>query len=200
MISRASLLFQRLAPPQPYAGAGTVRGWAQLLGVSVASVGAYRTGDRSPNNATRQRIREETEKLGAVIPEEAWDERPSPEELAPPPRPPRSERPPRPATSDDPAELGGRLRQLIEDLYTELEDPEAGPKTFGERAQAVDRLASAADKLSRITGVRLTERQILASPLWKDLLERIVTALEPWPDAMRAVAKATEPGTKDPKA
>ena len=185
MRSRGSIAFAKCT--------GTSRDWAQRLGLSVQSVGAYRTGDRSPSNETRQKI-EDMGGPAAIL----WDE-PAPLGLPRAPRPKREA--PTEATPDDTAAVAAALLGHIQGLQAELDDPEATSELeLPQRIRCADQLAAAADKLSRITGVRLTERMILASPLWAELLEKIVAALDPWPDAQRAVATAITPATKDPKA
>ena len=161
--------------------------------MSVQSVGAYRTGDRRPSNAIMQKI----EDMGG--PPIAWWDEPVTRET---PRPVgAAEPPPETATPDDTANEAGRLLGHIRTLQAALADPEqTADMDLPQKIRAMDQLAGAIGKLGSVTGVKLTERAILASPLWQQLEERIMVALEPWPDALRAVAAALTPAVKDPKA
>ena len=202
MISLASVTFAGLP--------GSLRDWSNWLGVSVQSISAYRTGDRSPNSAMRMKLREEVKaRYDVEIPEDSWDRRVTPEEAAMmtqraiPPRPqaaPPGSPAPR-ATPDDVAEVTADLLRHIRELSLELKDPVSTQGyDLSQRIAMGDKLAGMIDRLGKLTGVRLTERQILASPIFHELLERIMLALAPWPDAIRAAAKALEPVEKDPKA
>lgn len=62
----------------------------------------------------------------------------------------------------------------------------------GERIRHLERLTSMMVDLSRMRGVLMSERQILASPHWLTVEAHIVKALEAWPDAIRAVADALD--------
>lgn len=190
---------------------GSLREWAGWLTVSVQAVSTWRTGDRTPNAAARMKIADVAkERYGAEIGEELWDQRITEEiaqelkQAAIPPRPAGSGAPPGPlreATPEDTAQLTAQLLAHIRDLQTELSDPASvAGYNLQERIAMGDKLAGAVDRLGKLTGVKLSERQILASPIFHDLLERIMAALAEWPDAMRAVGKALQPVEKDPKA
>jgi hypothetical protein len=200
MISRGSVAFAKLG--------GKLREWHMWLGqegASIPQVQAWRNGDRPPNSAMRQKIADVArERFGVELGEELWDERVPASELqaADAPRPPREPRNgPAPApTADDTAQISAQLLANIRDLQARLTDPNEPPLSVEKEAALMGQLTASAERLGRFTGVKLTERQILASPLWGLLLERIMIALEPWPDAMRAVSKALEASEKDPKA
>lgn len=211
MISRASVIFAA-APCRT----ATAREWGLWLSTAQSNVSAWRYGDRTPNAAARQAIRDVASKrFGVEIIEDWWDERPTEEQLSALSAAPAAKligttqggaqvygtpaRPVAPATADDTAVEGGRLLQHIRSLQDEL-TTQGGAYDLSQRISMADKLAASIDRLGRLTGIRLTERQILASPLWLELQERIMKALESYPDAMRAVAEALAPVNKDPKA
>lgn len=198
MISRGSQAFASLG--------GKLREWHMWLGqegAALSTVQAWRDGDRSPNSAMRMRIRDVAkERFGVELPDEAWDERVPAAELqaaVPPPREVRNVAQAVPG-ADDTATIAAQLLASIRDLQARMHDPNEPPLGIEKEASLMQQLTASAERLGRFTGVKLTERQILGSPLWGLLLERIMGALEPWPDAMRAVSKALEASEKDPKA
>lgn len=165
--------------------AGGVVAKAERFGVSKSTVGNWQTGASKPDGAKRERIFE----AGGPEPD-SWDE-----VFAPPAAPVQlpDDSPLREPTADDTASIAAGLLRYLQGLQRELETPgSTGDMTLPERVRMADQLAAAVDKLGKHTGVRLTTRQILASPLWGEVTELVVSALEPYPDAMHAVIKTLE--------
>lgn len=185
MRSRWSVAFSKMS--------GSLRDWSDRTGHSVQSISAWRCGDRRPNDAVLQKI----EDMGG--PPKDWIDEP----IAPPGirQLTKASPPPAEATSDDTASEAAKLLGHIRDLEGALRDPEQiGEMDLPQRIRCTTQLAQTIVSLGAITGIKLTERMILSSPLWGALLERILAALTPWPDALRAVAKTLEASEKDPKA
>lgn len=164
--------------------AGGVVEKARRWGVSKSLISNWQRGESKPNGEQRDRIFE----AGGPDPD-SWDEpyvRPQDAGgvLASPPlvEP----------TAEDTASVAAGLLVEIRKLQRELAAGGSEGMTIDQRVRMVDQLAGAADKLGKHTGVKLTTRQILASPLWAEVRELLVEALEEYPDAMRKVADALD--------
>jgi hypothetical protein len=163
---------------------GGVLAKAERFKVSKSSISNWQRGEGAPPDPVRERIFE----AGGPEPG-AWDEvwaPPAAETQLP-------EDEPAEATAEDTARVAVGLLVEIRKLQRELASPGAtADMTIDQRVRMVDALASAADKLGKHTGIKLTTRQILASPLWAEVLSAVTLALEPYPDAMRAVADSLD--------
>lgn len=149
-------------------------------GASKSSVSAWRRGDTPPSNAMKERIFE----LGGPDPD-AWDE---PCDVAPNlALAPLGQL--TPATSDDTATEAALLLADIRSLRQGLGSSDLD---VAQRGRLLANLAAMVDKLGHHTGVKLTTRQILDSPHFIVVADRIIEALEPWPEAMRACADAID--------
>jgi transcriptional regulator with XRE-family HTH domain len=176
MRSRGSVEFARMP--------GGVLAKAERYGVGKSTISNWQRGESTPDGAKRERIFE----AGGPDPS-AWDE-----VWAPPAgdtQLPEDE--PTEATAEDTAGVAAGLLVEIRKLQRELAAPGAtADMSIAERVRMVDALAGAADKLGKHTGIKLTTRQILASPLWGEVMTALTQALKPWPDAMRAVADSLD--------
>jgi hypothetical protein len=63
---------------------------------------------------------------------------------------------------------------------------------LGQRTRITASLFAMVDKLGHHTGIKLTERQILDSPITIRIVDRMLEALKPWPEAERAAADAID--------
>jgi hypothetical protein len=157
---------------------------ARRWGVSPQLISKWQRGESLPHDLHRERISD-----GGGPEPEAWDE---PFEVPPPPPPEDDGEQLAAPTAEDTAGVAAGLLAEIRKLQRELAAGGAAGLTIDQRVRLVDSLAGAADKLGKHTGVKLTTRQILASPLWAEVRDAIVSSLEPWPEAMRAVADSLE--------
>jgi hypothetical protein len=158
--------------------------WAARLGKSVSTIRAYTYGERVPPEAERVSIHAD------------WNG-PAPElwlELVTEPSAPRTQRElpePEAATPEAAEGEAAKLLQNIRGLQDEIAGAGAD-MDLQARVRMVDHLASAVAKLGQLTGTRVTERAILASPHFAEIESTMIEALTPWPDAMRAVSAALE--------
>lgn len=171
-----------------FAAAATAKEQQRLLGYARSTIDSYRRGDRTPRKPSREAI-------AAVWPQcepGSWDEpAPLPHVHAPRPPVPDDEIP----TLQDMSHQAARMAAtLLRDLEA---DSAEVPSDLAHRTRQLDVLAGALVKLHRVAGGDLTERQILESRAWGQVLDTITAALEPWPDAMRAAAAALESLTHD---
>lgn len=177
MRSRGSVEFSRMA--------GGVVAKAQRFGVSKSTISNWGRGDSLPPDHQREKIFE----AGGPDPA-AWDEPfapPAAEFQAP------DDSPLEAATQDSVAALAAVQQRLLAQEQARLTLPGAfGDMTPDERVRMLGQLSDGIAKLSGFTGVKLTHRQILASPLWQELSDVITVALEEYPDAMAKVAAAIE--------
>jgi hypothetical protein len=158
--------------------------WEGRIGKKPVTIDSYKAGRRTPDAETREAIHED---WGGPHPD-LWDELVTE-------APSRTVREPVPVvpvtpegTEGEAAKLLAHIRRLQDDLTNAApEDHE-----LAARVRMADQLAGAIAKLGQVSGTRVTERAILASPHWLEVEGVIVAALEPWPDAMRAVATALE--------
>lgn len=169
---------------------GGVVAKGQRFGVSKSSVSNWCRGDTQPNDAIKERIFE----AGGPDPA-AWDEvwkpgegagdveLPSDEELGAPPA----------ADQASVAEAAAFQLAQIQKLQRELAAPGGmADMRPDERVRLQLQVSDAIGKLAAFTGVKLTHRMILASPLWHELIGVITVALEPYPEALKAVAEAVD--------
>lgn len=164
---------------------GTAKMWAARLGKSDATIYAYRDGRRVPPKEEREIIHAD---WNGPAPDE-WDTLVTDGE---PPRAPREPHAVEPATPEAAAGEAAKLLARIRDLQDECEAAGTDAHDLPQRIRMADTLAAAISKLGQLTGTRVTERAILASPHWLQLEEALLEALAPWPDAMRAVATKLE--------
>jgi hypothetical protein len=166
----------------------TLKWWETELstrGVKAAlsTIGAWKTGDRSPPEGARNAIAAIATQLKKPVPPVWWDE-PIPESAAAL----IAAVPVQPATPELVASEADELLAQIRTVRARLvNDPLGDPNI---QARQLAQLAAAASQLGKLTavGLVLSERQILSSPNWTRIEDAIVSALSPWPDAMRAVA------------
>lgn len=143
-------------------------------------------GAKSPSPALAQKIAD----LGPPWPAAAdWAE-------ALPAREPRIAREPHEVpttvTAADTAGEAAKLLAHIRDLQDEIRT--AGVEEGGLQAKVrmVAQLAEAIDKLGRHTGIKLTTRQILSSPLWREVEDAVTRACAGQPEVMRRIADELE--------
>lgn len=157
--------------------------WATRLGKSVSTVRAYSYGERVPPEDERISIHVDHGGPEPVLWLELVTE--------PAPRTAREPHDPEAATPEAAEGEAAKLLQNIRGLQDEITG--AGESMdLPARVRMVDHLASAVAKLGQLTGTRVTERAILASPHFAEIESTMIEALTPWPDAMRAVSAALE--------
>ena len=160
---------------------GTPAELAAKYGVSVATISRWRGGKQNPSDpATLAQIEAE----GGPAPHE-WELTES--------KPVVAARPaggPIEATAITVQAEANKLLQQVRDALAEAEAED----DIDRRVRIFSNGSNILRQLGRVVGAGhvVTERQILDSPHWRLLGERIVTALEPWPDALAAVATALE--------
>lgn len=160
---------------------------ARRWGVSKSLISNWQRGESVPHSELRDRIYE----AGGPTPE-AWDEA-YVEPAAAFDAPTADEQAPEPASADVVAEAAAVQLRAIRQLQRELGAPGGmADMRPDEKVRLQLQVSDAIGKLSAFTGVKLTHRMILASPLWAEVRDAITVALEPWPDAMRAVAETLE--------
>lgn len=167
--------------------AGGVLAKAERFGVSKSLISNWQRGETLPSSAARERIFEQ----GGPEPD-AWDE-PHVEPAAQFEAPSEDSAAAGPATPESLADTAARQLAQIQKLQRELAAP-GGMSDMrpDEKVRLQLQMSDAIAKLSVFTGVKLTPRMIVASPLWQEICEVIIAALEPWPDAMQAVARALD--------
>lgn len=148
-------------------------------GASKSSVGNWQSGLSLPSGPMRERIFE----LGGPDPD-SWDEphSPTPGALA-------SLGPLAPATAEDTATEADLLLADIRRLRGKVETSDLD---VSQQGRLLANLTAMVDKLGHHTGVKHTPRQILDSPHFITIVDRLIEALEPWPEAMRAAADAID--------
>lgn len=161
---------------------GSIAEWVARTGKSPTAIKAYRSGAYRPPPETRAVIASR----GGPAPEE-WD-RPATTVDRPTPRAAPVEVK---ASKESTVRLADRLTAQAQANAEAIE----GVEDVATRTRLLEQHARTVAVLGRLTGVGLTvsARQILASPDWRLIEDRIIEGLEPWPDAMRAVADAIAP-------
>jgi hypothetical protein len=170
---------------------------AKKLHRSPGVVRSWQTGERNPQDRTRQEIREKFPDISTAD----WDTPAG--RLGPSAsRTPEGEDGPAveiPEGADPEALARAQLTMIERDLRTLRDFQTENGASVVEISRIHQRLAGAQVQLSRIVGGQLTERAVLMSAPFRRIVERLVTALEPWPDALRAAAAALE-SDSDPQA
>ncbi len=152
---------------------------------TAQTIDAWKAGRRSP------------EEGAAILIHEKWDG-PSPQDWRTPipsaPASPSAPPPPlEPVTPEAVADEAATLLQHVRTLQRRLTDVSAQEAAeLPAQIRMAESISSVISRLGQVSGSRITERAILASPHWAELEAVMVRALEPWPDAMRAVADALE--------
>lgn len=167
-----------------FAKHGTPAELAARFNVSQASISNWRGGQRTPIEAKQIEIEEA---LG--IPREWWRE--------PPPAPPPGE-PFAPVVvgslavaREETLKLAGELLNAARQLAGKANDPALDVR---EQAGVLRALTPTIQALSKLSGsmLELSEAQVVKSPAFASVLERMVAALEPYPEAMRTLIDALE--------
>lgn len=152
------------------------------FGVTLPTISRWGNGSRAPTaeSGKRELI---AGKPGGPLPCE-WDE--AAPVVATPPRPDFTAV----ATPTTVQADANRLLALVQAAMLEAEQE----ADVSRRAGILANLANIVRQLGRVVGAghAVTVRQILESPHWRLINEKIVAALEPWPDALIAVASAIE--------
>jgi transcriptional regulator with XRE-family HTH domain len=182
MISRASVAFK--ATP------GTQREKGRRFGEGQPTISKWENGGKQPHREQKEQIAKE---LG--IPVEWWDLPPL--EAAQPMATAegRTAEAACDGSPDGTRELAQRLQRQAWGLADRLDHFEG---TLPEQIGAAAKLASLIADVGKLTGAAIVnERQILASPSMRRIVDTLTTALTPWPDALQAVTNALESLTQD---
>jgi hypothetical protein len=169
---------------------GTQAEKAAKWGVSVASISRWENGLQMPRDTA---ILAAIEAAGGPSPWE-WEVMPDAAKPATPPAAPPAYS--GPATADSVQREASRLLAMVQSGMTEA----AAEPDLSRRMRILSDGANIVRQLGRVVGAGhvVTERQILESPIWRLLCERIINALAPWPDAIAAMAAAIEGTSAQP--
>lgn len=172
---------------------GNTAAHAEHCGVSTSTVVAWRNGHRRPGTKQQRTLIRSIP--GCEHIEQAWWDQPPPQvdfaASASPGAAPSA--PLEHATPEAVIAEADKLLDYARKLQAEAMSPGA-LEGVADRARVLATLSSVVVDLGRLTGVgiKLSMRQILASPDWNIIENAIVEALEQWPEAMRAVAAKFE--------
>ena len=145
---------------------------------------AFKTGKRTPSPEARQQIH-----AAVGIPPEAWDQ-PAPTEAPDPPDAPSKH--PR-ATPEAVQAQADELLADVHALRARVMREDMDPAT---QARAMGNIADTLSALGKLTGQSyLSERQVLLSPAFRNLVELILGVLKDHPIALRAMADFFESRT-----
>lgn len=152
---------------------------AEGVSVTGPAVSRWQHGKRVPRGEDRRAL---SRAFG--IPTGAWDEEPEA-----PGAPAAAASSPRPIASADPtaADLARDLLTRIQLYREQAETTQLGVQA---RKMLAEMEGSAIERYARLSGNRSSERDMVASPQFKRLLEEMFRALAPYPDAMRALRAA----------
>lgn len=157
---------------------------AICFGVTLPTISRWGSGSRTP--AAGSGIREQiAARPGGPLPCE-WDE-------MPPARALRSAADP--SVIATPSSVQADTNRLLALVQAAMREADA-EDDLSRRAGILANLANIVRQLGRVVGAGhvVTERQILESPHWRLLCEKITATLEPWPDALAALGAALVAG------
>jgi transcriptional regulator with XRE-family HTH domain len=164
--------------------AGKLKGVARMraleklgLRVSQPAVSGWETGKKLPSQGAR-------EKLAVApfgIPVEAWGQDERPALPAAPASSPSSG-----GTTELPT-ASALAKGALEAIQTLQEQMATQALSVESRKRLSDMLGAAIDRYARLTGQDAPEKDLLRSPQWAALSERIASTLVRYPEAARAV-------------
>lgn len=162
--------------------AGSLAKTAKAAGLDVRTVARYRSGERTPTDATRQAL-----EASLGIPPSAWDE---PPQDAPAPEASAPEEP------DEPIELHESAgRDLAVRHLERVRALRASATSTTERLRLIEaerRAIEMVGRFNRELSTAIDESRILESPKVRAAFTAIVEAIAPWPDAFAAAQAAIE--------